>query len=52
MHLLSEAHDVLYIDLSAVIKDRLSAHFSEHLMLVGNDHLVIETGCPVEHRLE
>ena len=52
MHFLCKAHDVLYVHFSAVIEYCPAAHLSEHLMLVGDDQLVVEAGRSVEHRLE
>ncbi len=52
MHFFRKNKDVAELDLLSVIKDRVSGHTPEDLMLVGNDDLKIHLGKPVENRNE
>ena len=50
MHFLGKAQDIPDMDGSTVIQDGRTAHPSEHLVLVGNDHLEVKVGSPVQNR--
>ena len=52
MYFLGKAQDILDADLRPVVQDGRSAHPSEYLMLVGDDHLEIQVCRPIQDRDE
>ena len=50
VHLLCEAHNILDLKSRSVIENCLSAHASEHLVLVRDEQLEVDFGRSVEHR--